>query len=155
MKDAAAATFEDLMAGFAPVDGVAPVATEHQARVMALIGALAADTVVMSALSGPLPLLRILYELERHRLEADNQRRSLTDGLAFLLASSDQGFDGRWLGALARSAGHVPIGTSARLADGMVGIVADPGKSGHPLKPLVMHGKGFVAADQPIQVLPW
>lgn len=146
LKDAANAALSDLTGEFA--SAAARPVTEHQARTIALVSVLTPDTVVMSALPGVLPLVRVLYEMERFRLEQDAGRRpSFTDALAYVAAASDQRFDQKWLAALARAAGGLAVGTTVRMPDGTVGIAADPGRSGHLMRPIVMHGAGFATPD--------
>ncbi|GEM_PF-2692817 len=146
LDHAGKAAWTAIQAWLAQSDGAR--ATSHDLRMIGVIAAFAPDDIDVESLAGPFPLIRILYEMERVRVRADAGRHpSLTDLLGHAHEGRDEGLDMRWVAALVRSVGGLGVGTTVRLPDGTVGVAVDRGRTGDPLMPLVMHGRGFAQPD--------
>lgn len=151
--DAGATAFMALHAPWMREIGGSP--TNHQLRVLALLHTLLEGVNPAGRNQGPMPLLKLLYQAERHRLQFDADRRPMWgDLLAYIATEPDPSADKRWISALIRASGAIPIGTAVRLPDGRVGVVAGPGQGGE-LRPLCLVGNTYVqpeAAVRPVAV---
>ncbi len=130
-----------------------PQLTPHHLRVCALIHGIA-DAGEPAACKGVSRLLALLYGLALWRADARAPGRSLADVFALAVAEPQAGFDAPWLNAAMRANNLLPIGTGVQMADGRFGVVVDPGRSGHPLQPLVQVGEQVVAADKSVRPVP-
>ncbi len=130
--------------------GDPPRLTPHHLKVCGLVHGIgeAGDP---AACKGVARLLCLLYGLAAWRAEPGAQGRSLADLFALAMAEPGPGFDMPWLHAAMRANNLVPIGTGVQLDEGRFGLVMDPGRSGHPLKPLVQAGTQVSAAEQPVR----
>ena len=150
LVDAGTAAFDTLAAGWANPDH-ATDADAHQLHVLGLLKALHEDSPAHLRAGGPLPLLTVLYAAERHRISADADRRpSWGDLLAVVVEQIGAEIDGRWVAAVVKASGIIPIGASVRLQDGRVGIVAGPGPQS-AMRPLVIVGNAYVTPDATVR----
>jgi len=124
----------------------------HRLRVCALVS----EAIKLDGKTAPtlplVPLLHVAYELERRRVPSDAAvTLTVVDLQAWLADSLGQDVHAGWGRAWLSALGLIPVGSHV-LADGRLGVVMGPSKTGDPWHPKVLVGGQIVVPTQPITI---
>lgn len=131
-------------------DAVLSQPDPHRLRVCALVSEAAKLDGKTPPMLPLVPLLHVAYEFERRRVPEDVAiTLTAVDLQAWLADALGQEVHAGWGRALLSAVGLVPVGSYV-LADGRLGVVMGPSKTGDPWHPRVLVGGQIVVPTQPI-----
>ncbi len=122
----------------------------HHLRVAAICHALAAGRPIEGRSLVVMPLIALVYALERRRL-APGSRDALTRIELLAHALADPSLDERWTRILANTLGLVPPGASVALPDGRIGVVVGPGRG--PFRPEILIDGALIVPEQDVRLV--
>ena len=147
---AADAALKAVLEGLSQWDGVSP---PHHVRVCAVLHRLRTARTMSLLGTKVTGLVHLAYEMERRRCPAaEVYDLTFAELLAHAVESGSNTYNEVWVRLIASACGEVPVGTTARLADGSVGIIMGPGDTGDPLQPRVQVGNRVVVAREPVEL---